>query len=185
MLQDPEVDSLVTTVSLRQTAKRGMLLEHCDVAMIMDRAKPGAVKAFLVGLDVIIKATTRCIVVGSGNLVALKRIESVNNGAKLIVVNANRNDPSLQTHLDAGRIGVTAMWQDGQQNIAILSADKIIGSFSLEALADKNTDKPKVVNEAMLYAVGATFGAGLTIDEISEAIKQLPEAATRSKADSQ
>ncbi|MGD8910782.1 MAG: ATP-grasp domain-containing protein, partial [Chromatiales bacterium] len=142
MLQDPEVDSLVTTVSLRQTAKRGMLLEHCDVAMIMDRAKPGAVKAFLVGLDVIIKATTRCIVVGSGNLVALKRIESVNNGAKLIVVNANRNDPSLQTHLDAGRIGVTAMWQDGQQNIAILSADKIIGSFSLEALADKNTDKP-------------------------------------------
>jgi cyanophycin synthetase len=184
MLRDPEVDSLVTTVSLRQTAKRGLLLEHCDVAMIMDRAKPGAVNAFLAGLDVIFKATTRYIVVGSGNLVALKRLERANKSAKLIVVSANRNDLALQTHLDAGHTGVTTMWQDGQQKIALISADKIIGNFSTEKLASKSVDKSKVVTEPLLYAVGAAFAAGLTIDEISEAIHRLPEMVTQSQAKS-
>jgi cyanophycin synthetase len=182
MLRDPEVDSLVSTVSLRQTARRGMLLDHSDVSIIMDRAKSGSVKAFLAGMEVIVQATERCFVVSSANQVALKRIENLNKSANLILVSPRKNDPSLQKHLSNGHVGVTTIWQDNDQNIIILAGEKTIASFSLQGMPVKLTSRSKGINEAILYAVGAAYGAGLTTDEIANSIKMLQELVTLPKA---
>jgi cyanophycin synthetase len=178
MLRDPEIDTLVSTVSLRQTAKRGMLLDRSDVSIVMDRFKSGSVKAFLAGMEVIIQATTGCFVVSSMNQVALKRIEKLNHSAKLILVCARKNDPALQKHISDGYIGVTTSWYDNEQQIDILAGVETIASFSLRDLPGKLNRRSKGVNEAILYAIGAAYGAGLTPDEIASGIKCLQELIT-------
>jgi cyanophycin synthetase len=182
LLRDPEIDALVSTISLRQTAKRGMLLDHSDVSIIMDRAKSGSVKAFLAGMEVIVQATSRCFVVGAGNLVALKRIEKLNNSAELVLVSPRKNDPSLQKHLSDGHTGITTNWQDNGQNIVIQSGDKIIASFSLQGLPGKFSGRSKGINEGMLYAIGAAYGYGMTSDEIANSLKMLRELVTLPKS---
>jgi cyanophycin synthetase len=178
LLRDPEIDSVVSTASLRQTAKRGMLLDHSDVTIVMDRAKTGSVKAFLAGMEVLIQATNRCFVVSSGNLVALKRIEKLNKSAKLILISPRKNDPSLKAHLEAGHIGVTTSWEDNQQNIVILSSNETIASISIKDLPGKYTGRSKVINEGILYAIGAVYGAGVDPVGITSSIKMLQELVT-------
>jgi cyanophycin synthetase len=182
MLRDPEIDSLVTTISLRQTAIRGMLIDHCDVAMILDRIKPGGVKAFLSGLEVIVQATTGCFVVGAGNLVALKQIQTYSKNAKLIIVSARQEDPAFQAHLNAGYIGVTSMWLDDYLHIVILSGDSLHASFSLKNMQGIKNIGSKGVSDAMLFAVGAVYGQGISVPEISNAINLLPDLITRPSA---
>jgi cyanophycin synthetase len=182
MLRDPEIDSLVSTVSLRQTAKRGMLIDHCDVSIIMDRSKAGSVKAFLAGMEVIIQATSRCFVVSASNLVALKRIGQLNNSANLILVSPRRNDPTLQNHLSKGRVGVTTAWNDSEQTIAILTGEETVASFGLDDIPGRFLFRSKSVNEGILYAIGAVYGAGLTPQEITNSLKMLQEMVTLPKS---
>jgi cyanophycin synthetase len=178
LLRDPEIDSLVGTVSLRQTAKRGMLFDRSDVSIILDRAKTGSVKAFLAGMEVVIQATSRCFVVSAGNIVALKRIEKLNKSKQLIVVSPRKNDSSLKAHLEEGHTAVTTSWQDNDQCIVILSADKTIASFSLKGLPGKFTGRSKVINEGILFAVGAVYGAGIEPDKIAKSMNMLQELVT-------
>jgi cyanophycin synthetase len=178
MLRDPEIDSLVSTVSMRQTAKRGMLLDHSDVSIIMDRVKPGSVRAYLAGLEVMIQATHRCFVVSAGNMIALKRIERLNKSTDLVLVSPRKKDPTLQKHLSEGHVGVTTTWQDNDQSIVILSGDKIFASLSLQGLPGKFTSRSKSINEAMLYAIGAAYGFGMTADEMASSLKMLQELVT-------
>jgi cyanophycin synthetase len=178
MLRDPEIDSLVSTVSLRQTAKRGMLLDQSDVSIIMDRAKSGSVKAFLAGLEVIVQATNRCFVVSAGNMVALKRIEKLNSSTNLILVSPRKNDPSLQKHLSEGHIGITTSMQDNNQTIVILSGDKTVASLSLQSLPGKFIGRSKGINEVVLYAIGAAYGFGMSADEIASSLNMLQELVT-------
>jgi cyanophycin synthetase len=179
LMRDPEIDTLVSTVSLRQTAKRGMLVDHCDVAMIMDRIKPGGVKAFLAGLDVVIQATTGCIVVSAANLVALQRIDILNKTSKLIVVSPQRDDPAFQAHLAAGRVGVTTVWQDGSQCILLLSGDEVILTLSEAFFGNEKNSREGKIDTAILFAVAAAYGAGLNHGVIKETVAKLPELVIR------
>jgi hypothetical protein len=133
-------------------------------------------------MEVIIQATSRCFVVSASNLVALKRIGQLNNSANLILVSPRRNDPTLQNHLSKGRVGVTTAWNDSEQTIVILTGEETVASFGLDDIPGRFLFRSKSVNEGILYAIGAVYGAGLTPQEITNSLKMLQEMVTLPKS---
>jgi cyanophycin synthetase len=84
MLRDPHIDTLVSTLSLRQTAKRGMLLEKCTLSVIMDRTMEGSSRLFQQGTKIVGRATTDCFVVSGTEVLTTFPfgIASFDNGKK-------------------------------------------------------------------------------------------------------
>ncbi len=170
LLRDPEIDTLVTTVSLRQAARRGLLLNDCSVTVVMDRAKTGVAEAFHAGLDIVDRATRDCVVVGSGNRLALQRLSAV-EGRRLILVGERRNDPNLRAHLDAGHDAVTTAWHKGEVCISLMSGDSLLAEFPIDdAVVEKDKLSRKRLTHALMFAIGAAHGAGLSGAEIRAAL---------------
>jgi cyanophycin synthetase len=176
LLRDPEIDTLISTVSLRQTAKRGLLLERCSLTVIMNKTVAGDTKLFHKGLDVVEKATKECFVVDSGNIVALGRLSSSQTQRKLILVSDHFNDAVLQNHLNAGHTAVTTIWQDGKSRIALLSGSEVLASFSQElgSTRDGKIKKRRLKNGKM-FAIAAAYGLGLSASQIVTCVENLDD----------
>ena len=174
LLRDPEVDTLISTVSPRQAAKSGLALEKYRLTVFVDKAKEGDTKLFHAGLDVVQRATTDCFVVRSGNIVALDQLREL-GARRLILVNDRLNDPVLEEHLNAGHAAVATMWQDGEIRIVLLSGAEVLASFPVDvgSSRDGRTKKRRLTNGKM-FAVAAAFGLGLTGPEITAALDNAP-----------
>ena len=174
LLRDPEVDTLISTVSPRQTARRGLVLETFQLTVIMDKVKDGEAELFHAGLGVIQRATTDCFVVGAGNSVALDRLREL-GARQLILVSDHPNDPALQAHLNAGRAAVAVRWHEGDVRIALLSGAKVLASIPAEvgSSRDGRATRRRLKNGKM-FAIGAAFGLGLSGSEIMAAFRNAP-----------
>lgn len=174
LLRDPEVDALVRTVSPRLTAKRGLLLEKHQVTVIMDKAKDGDPELFRAGLDVVLRATTDCFVVGAGNIVAHDRLRELEEN-QLILVSERINDQALQAHLRGGQTAVTKMWQDGEVQIVVVSGTEILASIPADAGSSRDgRTRTRRLEKGRMFAVAAAFGLGLSASEITAAIRNAP-----------
>lgn len=171
LLNAPDVDMLVSTVSLRQTARRGMLLENSTITVVMDRVKEGAVNQFYKGLDVAQRATSDCFIVGAGNRAALDRIKL--NDRRLILVGERMNDPALQSHINAGHDAVSTIWHEQETRIALISGKEVVATipFQFSSTSDSVSKKRRLKN-AIMFAVAAAFGLGLSGSEIESAISE-------------
>ena len=174
LLRDPEVDTLVNTVSPRQAARRGLVLETYRLTMILDKTKDGEAELFHAGLDVVKRATTDCFVVGAGNIVALDRLREL--GARwLILVSDRLNDPVLQRHLNAGHVAVTTMWQDGEMRIVLLSGTEVLASLRADVGSSRDGRmKKRRLKNGTMFAIAAAFGLGLSGSEIETALRNAP-----------
>lgn len=174
LLRDPEVDTLVSTVSPRQAVRRGLVLETFRLTVIMDKVKDNETELFHTGLDIVQRATTDCFVVGAGNVVALDRLREL-GARQLILVSERLNDPVLQVHLNAGHAGVATMWQDGEIRIVVLSGADVLTSIRADdgSSRDSRTRKRRLKN-GKLFAVAAAVGLGLKGSEIAAALRNAP-----------
>ncbi len=174
LLRDPEVDTLVSTVSPRQAARRGLVLETYRLTVILDKVKDGEAERFHAGLDVLQRATTDCFVVGAGNSVALDRLREL-GARQLILVSDRLNDPVLQRHLNAGHVAVTTMWQDAQARIALLSGAEILASLRADVGSSRDGRvKKRRLKNGKMFAIAAAFGLGLSGSEIVAAFRNAP-----------
>jgi cyanophycin synthetase len=174
LLRDPEIDTLVSTVSLRQVARSGLVLETCNITVIMDKAKDGEVDLFHRGIDVMQRATTDCFVVGAGNIVALNRLRELGS-RRLILVSDRIDHPVLQAHLSAGHQAVTMMWRDGEERIVLLSGTKLLASLQANvAMSRDGRKKIRRLKNGKMYAVAAAFALGLSGNEIAGALSIAP-----------
>jgi cyanophycin synthetase len=175
LLRDPGIDALVSALSLRQTAKRGMLLEKCTLSVIMDRNKKGDARLFHQGTSIVGRATTDCFVVGSGNMLALDHIAPLSN-RRLILVSDRLNDPGMQAHLKAGHEAVTTIWHDGDIQIALMSGTEVVATFPFGvALLDNGKNPKRRLRNALMFAIAAAYGLGLSGEEILTALTDAPD----------
>jgi hypothetical protein len=174
LLRDPQVDTLVSTVSPRQAARRGLILETPRLTVIMDKAKDGEAELFHAGLDILKRATTDCFVAGAGNIVALDRLQEL-GARQLILVSDRNNDPVLEKHLKAGRAAVTTRWHDGKVQFVLMSGAEMLASFPADvgSSRDGRMTKRRLRNGKM-FAVAAAFGLGLSGSEIREGLRNAP-----------
>lgn len=174
LLRDPKVGILVSTVSPRQAARHGLLLDQCTLTVIMDKVMEEATNFFHSGLDIIKRATTDCFVVGAGNIVALDQLRDL--GARnLILVSEHHNNPALQAHLNAGHTAVTTMWYGEEVRIVLVSGTEHLASFHLNigSLHDGRVRR-KRLKMGKMFAIAAAFGLGLSGSEIETAFQNAP-----------
>jgi len=167
LLRDPGIDAMVSTVSLRQTGESGLKLERASVSIIMDRVKSGRADQFNLGMDIVARATTDCMVVGAGNLVVHEKLSAYRE-KRLILVSNRVNDPGLQAHLDNNGVAVTTQWHDGENQILLLSGEEILASFPLSLLPQHGSaTKLRHLVTAFQYAIAAGYALGLTPSQIA------------------
>lgn len=175
LLNDPDIDILVRAVSLRETAKSGLLLDSCAVTVVMDRAKEGEVDHFYQGFDVVQRVTTDCFVVAAGNVAVLNRITELED-RRIILVAERMNDPSLQAHINAGHEAVTTMWYENKVRIVLVSGKQILAAIPFEiANTGVGLGAKRRIKNAMLFAIAAAFGLGLSGAEIQASVTKDPE----------
>ena len=175
LLRDPEVETLVSTLSPRQTSRQGMLLDGVDLTIIMDRVKPGNADSFHRGLDVVCRATSDCFIVGAGNMVALNKVAAFDD-KRLILVDERINNPGLQAHLKNGGDAVTTQWTDGETRAVLISGEQILATFPINVTTSRDGRiKRQRLKHAMLYAIGAAHGLGMSGTEILSALENAPE----------
>lgn len=174
LLLDPTVETLVSTVSPRQAARHGLLIDQCSLSVIMDKVLEENTRLFHAGLDIVIRATTNCFVVGAGNIMALNRLQEL--GAKnLILVSEHHNDPTLQAHLNAGHTAVTTMWHGQAIRIVLLSGTEHLASFQLDAGSSRGgRARKRRLKMGKMFAIAAAFGLGFSGSEIETAFQNAP-----------
>lgn len=175
LLGDPDVDTLISTVSLRKAAQRGLQLEHCHVAIIIDKSLEGEAELFQTGLDIIQRATSDYFVLSSANHAVLEHLCHTNR-EQFILVNQRINDPVLQSHVNAGYKAVSTMWIDGETRIVLLFDQTIIASFPAKdtsSLRAQRNNKTRLLQRKM-FAIAAAFGLGLSPKAINKALNTLP-----------
>lgn len=175
LLCDPLVDTVVSTVSLRLTARHGLILETVQVTVMMDKVREVKTALFHNGLDVMQRATTDCFVVQTGNVVALDRLRELGT-RQLILVSDRFNDPGLQAHLNNGHKGVAILWgQEAEAQIVLLSGTEVVASIQTNIGSSRDgRTKKKRLRYGMLFAVGAAYGLGLSGSEIIAAFRNAP-----------
>ena len=175
LLSDPHVETLVNTVSLRQTAKSGMQIDGCSIAVIMDRIRTGGANLFNKGMDVVIEAASDGIVIGAGNLIAMEKIARLDATKRIVLVSDRANNPDLIRHLKKGGDAVTTLWHNGEKSIALLSGEKMLTSTSFSA-GTRNDGKirKKRLNTALMYAIGAAYASGLSAEKIMLGLEYAP-----------
>jgi len=178
LLRHPELDALVTTLSLRETAKTGMVLDSCSITVIIDRVKQGEAEHFYNGLDIIVRATSHCFIIAAGNIAARSQIKELGN-RRLILVAERMNDPELQKHINAGYDAVTTIWHEGQVRVALFSNKQVVATipFDITRISNGLVKKWRLKN-AILFATAAAFGLGLSGAEIQASIENSPGIIT-------
>jgi hypothetical protein len=175
LLYNPAVDVMVSTVSLREVARCGLMLKTVQLTVIMDKVKDGKTELFHAGLDVVQRATTDCFVVQTGNIVALDRLPEL-EARQLILVSNRLNDPGLQAHLKSGhRVVVTMGGQAGEDRIVLLSGSEVLASIPANVGSSRDGRiKKRRLRHSIMFAVAAAFGLGLSGAEIMSALRNLP-----------
>ncbi len=174
LLRDPQIDTLVCTVSLRQAARGGLLLERCALTVFVERALGGAAALFQTGLGVMQRATSDCFVVSSADLAALNQLREV--GARRLILVADRlDDPALQAHLAAGHTVLSPLWIAGEERIAVRSGADASAHFA--APVDAASGRRERDRKRWMFAIAAALGLGLSSAEIERALAAVAHAA--------
>lgn len=174
LLNERQVETLVTTVSSRHTATRGLLFDQCAVTVIADRAKEERTDLFHKGLEVVDRATTDCFVVRAGNTVALDRLQAL-GARRLILVGERLNDPGMQTHLEAGGAAVTTMWRNGEAQIVLFEGTEFLAASPIRIGSSRDGRiKKRRLKTGAMFAIAAAYGLGLTGQTIEAVVRNAP-----------
>jgi cyanophycin synthetase len=175
LLDDPRVETLISSVSLREIVARGLQVDACLVAAITDRQVDGDTEPFRQGMDVLIKSTSGKLVIGADNAVALDATRNLGR-ERLILVSSNLQGEAIARHLEAGAPAVVNLWSDDQDCIALFDKGETIISVPAGKGASQKlsrVDRRRLT--ARMFAIGLAYGAGLDPTTLEQAIKRAPD----------
>ena len=181
LLRDPNLEILVSTVSLRESVKRGLTFDRCHVAAIVNREIEGDVDMFRKGLDVVAKASGK-LVVGAGNSLALQALGDI-EPSRLILVSPRLRGSVIERHLSAGGPAVIKLWNAERERIVLYDDDKVVTAIAVDPTITRRGSRAQERKiEARMFAVALAYGAGLTGPEIDAALANAPKPVPRPKA---
>ncbi len=170
LLSDPGVEVLVSAMSLRRIVQRGMDLDWCSVAVILDPNKEGNAEQFAAGVAVLERATAEVFIVGIGNRPALQHLDNLGR-RKLILVGERIGDPMEQDHLGRGGTVIADGRVNGEDCIILMTGKRSIAHFPLgEASAQLTKGQQRRTRQVTRYAIAAAFGSGIPAAEILAAL---------------
>ena len=172
LLSDPDIEVLVSAISLRRVVQRGMELDSCSVAIILDRNKDGNAEQFHEGVSIVERATADAFVVGIGNQIALQHLETL--GKRTLILVGNRiTDPLAQQHLARGGTVIADGWTDEDDRIILMKGERPIAHFPAnKAWARLTKGQQRKMRRVTKYAVAAAFGIGIGIANIEAAMAE-------------
>ncbi len=169
LLSDPGVEVLVSAMSLRRIVQRGMDLDWCSVAVILDPNKEGNAEQFAAGVAVLERATAEVFIVGIGNRPALQHLDNLGR-RKLILVGERIGDPMEQDHLGRGGTVIADGRVNGEDCIILMTGKRSIAHFPLgEASAQLTKGQQRRMRQVTRYAIAAAFATGISVADIQAA----------------
>jgi cyanophycin synthetase len=179
LLRDPRVESLVASVSLRRAMKRGLGLESCDVAAIVERASDRAAGTDTQrGLDVIARATRGILAVSADNQAALQVLNGL-DPKRLILTGSDPKDLVIARHVAAGGAVVLHVREGDQHWIVLYCGGKVVVSIRVETPAGERISARRM--EARMFTVALAFGIGLSASELEAAVSSARPVSRPSK----
>lgn len=176
LLSDPHVEMLVSAISLRRVVQRGLQLESCSVAVILDRNNEENTEQFRTGIPVIERATAEAFVVGIGNRTALQHLQALGKRT-LILVGDRITDPAAQQHLARGGTMIADRRSIKGGGIVLMTGRRLIAEFPApEPSGALPKGQQRRMRQVIRYAVAAAFAAGIPIAEIKAAIENIQAA---------
>lgn len=182
MLREPNLDSLVATVTMQSAVKRGLLAEHCDAVAILPRSDDRDIAIFRQGVELLIRANRGKFVVWSDDPIFGAGLQSLAPD-RVILVARHAEDGIAETHRRAGRPTVLPIREGTRAGFALYDHGKLLLSSPL-ALGDEAARpiKPRDM-EARLVAAALTYAAGINVAPIEKAITPpIPFTAYRRRA---
>ncbi len=167
LLRDPSVETLVNAVSPRRTVRRGLGLEVCDVAAIVDRAADRATGGDMQrSVEVIARAARGILAVGADNRAALQALMGL-DPKRLILIGSDLKDLVIARHVAAGGAVVLHMRERDKQWIVLYRDGKVVVYIRIEPPAGERISARRI--KARMFSVALAFGLGLSASDLEVA----------------
>jgi cyanophycin synthetase len=176
LLSDPGVEILVSASSLRRIAQRGLQMDSCSLAIVLDRNKEGNAEHFRTGISVVERATAEVFVVGCGNQFALEHFQNLGK-RKLILVGNHITDRLVKEHLERGDTVIADGWTNYGDRMVLMTGEQEVAHFPLDATWSRlSTGRARKLRRLTKYAIAAAFGLGIPVADISAALRRSSSA---------
>ncbi|MGI9408027.1 MAG: hypothetical protein ACR2O4_16745, partial [Hyphomicrobiaceae bacterium] len=184
MLRDPEIETLVYTMSPAGVLRRGLQVTRTDVAAVAAPDTGTDPIEYLGSLEILLRLEPRLLVVGAGNRLALEALQAV-APERIMLVSQRGLTRRVNRHIrNSGRATVLE-WVGGDRQITIYDGNQIsatipvgVRAHSQEQQADNElvgtTGRRSRRIGTRMFAAALGQGLGLSDEAIAIAIAQAP-----------
>ena len=169
MLREPNLDSLVATVTMRSAVKRGLLIEHCDAVAILPPSGDRDISIFRQGGELLVRANRGKFVAWSDDPIVGACLQSLAPD-RAILIARHPEDDIAKAHRRAGRPAVFPIWGEAGAGFALYDRGELL-LFSQLTQGDEAAQplKPREFG-ARLFAMGLVYASGIDVAQIEKAL---------------
>jgi cyanophycin synthetase len=186
LLREPDVDCMIATAAPASIVERGLLVTNVDIAAITAPSKETDLQTYRRGLDVVMAAKPKRLVVGAENPLAAHIVERL--GAKRVtLVSRIGLTQNVRAHLELGGHAVLTRWVGGRRYIEIHGEEKLIVSLPVTGGAQveqgpakdhesavSSTGQRSQRIETRLFAVALAAALDQPITSVADALARAP-----------
>ena len=179
LLRDPQIETLVHTTSLRRLVERGLQVCETDVAAIAPPIRGADLDAYCRGIEIVVRAKARRIVIGANNSVAFSALSGVER--ERVVLVARDAGAKVTRHIGAGGSAFILSWNDGQREIHGYEAGTLAARIPFPprtagatAFVAPGTGHRSRQMAIRLSAAALAYGLGLSAEQIAHALTLAP-----------
>jgi cyanophycin synthetase len=180
LLRDPQVEALVHTMSLRRLIERGLQVGATDVAAIAAPAPDGDLDAYRRGIEVVVRARARRIVIGANNTVAFSALSGIER--ERVVLVARDAGQRVASHIAEGGAAFVLSWKGGRREIHAYEAGALAARIpfppptadAVPAIVAPATGHRSRLAAIRMSAAALAYGLGLSAEQIAHAISLAP-----------
>lgn len=164
-LTDPRLEAMIRTVALDDVARRGLLTDACETAVILDAGTGDAQRS---GRDIVLRATDGTVVQSADQDLPDDLVPRIGT-ERLLMVAATGANALLTRHVAAGGPAVIA--EQGPEAIAIrLAEPSTAGDAQPTTIATLPLKTSKTAVKAQVFAVALAFVMGVSSRRVRKAL---------------
>jgi hypothetical protein len=167
LLHDPRVGMLVATASPQRIISSGLRVDRCSVAAVAEVEPRLDREAYKRAIEVVLKGTSGCLVIGADDAVALAATRTV--APERLVLCAWRENRAVRQHAALGGSVVVCKSRGGER-IELQRAGEVHASVPVTGLGAHARGRRRI--RARMFAVALAFGLGLSTQELARAVER-------------
>jgi cyanophycin synthetase len=160
LLDDPRVEAVIAATSPHRIAERGLRIDRCTVAALVDLGGDFGTAAGQRAAEVLCRATSDCLVVNADSPIAETVLEHPASAGVLLVAPAGSK--RLHRFLAAGGTAVHRVRRQGHDRIRLQRGDEVVCELPAPAVRARSRKQRHRRIMARMYAVALAAGLGLS-----------------------